>query len=122
MLNKTMIAVAAGAAFAYEDPENKIGDRYPRLEQKYEPISGNRSAARQVTPRQATPIQVTAFNRPVYDAPENKISDRYPLLELRTVSQIAPILRGQRVWNTQPEGGLVALGISPSRRMRAVSV
>ena len=34
------------------------------------------------------------------------------------VSQISPILRGQRVWNTQPLGGLAALGISPSRRMR----
>ncbi len=30
--------------------------------------------------------------------------------------------RAARVWNTQPDGGLVALGISPSRRMRAVSV
>ena len=60
MLNKTVIAITAGvifgsasAAIAYEDPENKIGDRYPRLEQRYEPISGNRSAARQATPRQA---------------------------------------------------------------------
>jgi hypothetical protein len=60
MLNKTMIAVAAGVIFssastaiAYEDPENKIGDRYPLLEQRYEPISGNRSAARQATSRRA---------------------------------------------------------------------
>ena len=28
-------------------------------------------------------------------------------------------LRGQRVWKTQPEGGLAALGISPCRRMRS---
>src|SRR5256885_149294 len=34
------------------------------------------------------------------------------------VSQIAPSLRGQRVWKGQPLGGLAALGISPSRRMR----
>ena len=29
------------------------------------------------------------------------------------VSQISPILRGQRVWNAQPLGGSAALGISP---------
>src|SRR5471032_3144997 len=34
-------------------------------------------------------------------------------------SQIAPILRGQRVWNTHPEGGFAALGNSPERRMRS---
>ena len=35
------------------------------------------------------------------------------------VSQIAPSLRGQRVWKTQPEGGSAALGISPSSRIRS---
>lgn len=42
MLNKTMIALSAAivlgsasATFAYEAPENKIGDRYPALEQRY---------------------------------------------------------------------------------------
>ena len=35
------------------------------------------------------------------------------------VSQIAPILRGQRVWKTQPLGGSAALGISPSSRIRS---
>ena len=36
-------------------------------------------------------------------------------------TQISPRNRGQRVWKTQPEGGFVALGISPSRRMRVRS-
>ena len=36
-------------------------------------------------------------------------------------TQISPRNRGQRVWKTQPEGGLAALGISPSRRMRVRS-
>ena len=35
------------------------------------------------------------------------------------VSQIAPSLRGQRVWNTHPEGGSAALGISPSSLIRS---
>ena len=34
-------------------------------------------------------------------------------------SQIAPSLRGQRVWKTQPDGGSAALGMSPSRRIRS---
>ena len=92
MLNKTKIGIAAAvilssasAAFAYEDPENKIGDRYPRLEQKYQPISGNRSAARQVAPKLSpASVQYT------FQAPENKIGDRYPLLEARTVSKRTP--------------------------------
>lgn len=29
-------------------------------------------------------------------------------------SQIAPILRGQRVWNLQPDGGSSALGTGPT--------
>ena len=92
MLYKTMIGITAGvilssasAAFAYEDPENRIGDRYPRLEQKYQPISVSRSTARQVAPKLA-PASVQYSSQ----APENKIGDRYPLLEARTVSQRAP--------------------------------
>ena len=30
-----------------------------------------------------------------------------------SLSQMRPSLRGQRVWKTQPGGGLSALGISP---------
>jgi len=36
-------------------------------------------------------------------------------------SQTAPILRGQRVWNTHPPGRFSALGSSPSSRIRFVS-
>ena len=35
-----------------------------------------------------------------------------------TSSQIAPSLRGQRVWKTQPEGGFAADGMSPESLMR----
>ena len=34
-------------------------------------------------------------------------------------SQIAPSLRGQRVWKTQPDGGAAALGMSPSSLIRS---
>ena len=60
MLNKTMIVLSAAvvlgsasAAFAYEAPENKIGDRYPFLEQVYQPISASKFAVRNVTSKGA---------------------------------------------------------------------
>ena len=34
-------------------------------------------------------------------------------------SHVPSMNRWQRVWNTQPDGGLAGLGISPSRRMRS---
>ncbi len=47
---------------------------------------------------------------------------RWPGLGSRTggarVSQMEPILRGQRVWNGQPVGGSVTLGGLPGRITR----
>jgi hypothetical protein len=83
MLNKTMIAITAGvilssasAAFAYEDPENKIGDRYPFLEQRYTPVAAStiRSSNLRVS-------QSSGYVQYAYEAPENRIGDRYPFLE-----------------------------------------
>src|SRR5476649_799776 len=79
MLNKTLIALSAAALFgsvsaslAYEAPENKIGDRFPALEQAYQPIAAAKVAVRKVMHRQAM------YG---YEAPENKIGDRFPFLE-----------------------------------------
>ena len=84
MLNKSMItlttAIVLGctsAAFAYEDPENRLGDRYPFLEQVYQPSSASRMARSYVTPRQTASLAQYAN-----EAPENRIGDRYPTLEL----------------------------------------
>lgn len=84
MFYKTMIGITAGvmlslasAAVAYEDPENKIGDRYPFLEQRYAPVAA--------TSLLGTNLRVSpASNLAQYsnEAPENKIGDRYPLLEM----------------------------------------
>ena len=83
MLFKTMIALTAAvvlgstsAAFAYEAPENKIGDRYPFLEQVYQPISANRLAAKDVMPR-----RIANLNQYADEVLEHKIGDRYPFLE-----------------------------------------
>ncbi|HYM35708.1 MAG TPA: hypothetical protein VET48_09955 [Steroidobacteraceae bacterium] len=83
MLNKTVIAltaatvlVSASAAFAYEDLENRIGDRYPFLEQTYAPISAPKFVRANVTYRQTSGL--SQFSN---EAPENKIGDRYPFLE-----------------------------------------
>jgi hypothetical protein len=84
MLYKTMIGItaavilsSASAAFSYEDPENKIGDRYPFLEQRYTPVAATtlRGTILRVSP-------ASNLAQYAYEAPENKISDRYPLLEM----------------------------------------
>ena len=84
MLNKTKIAltaatilVSASAAFAYEAPENKIGDRYPFLEQAYTSSGSVQKLVRaNVTYRQASNLSQYSS-----EVPENKIGDRYPFLE-----------------------------------------
>ena len=83
MFNKTMIGITAGvilssAAFAYEDIENRLGDRYPFLEQRYAPVAVNtfRSTNLRIN-------QVSNFVQYASEDPENKIGDRYPFLEQR---------------------------------------
>jgi hypothetical protein len=68
-----LIAGATTAAVAYEDPENKIGDRYPFLEQRYTPVATSNVAMKRMT--------VSQFDRHASEDPENKIGDRYPHLE-----------------------------------------
>src|SRR4029077_12041556 len=71
------IAISSSAALAYEDPENKIGDRYPFLEQRYTPVAA--------TMLRGTNLRVNRgsnFSQYAYEAPENQISDRYPFLEI----------------------------------------
>lgn len=68
-----LIAGATVSAAAYEDPENKIGDRYPFLEQRYTPVATGNVAAKRMT--------VSKFDRHASEDPENKIGDRYPFLE-----------------------------------------
>lgn len=69
-----LIAGATSAAVAYEDPENKIGDRFPFLEQQY-PITRNTGA------RQVKMAQHVSLPQYANEDPENKIGDRFPLLE-----------------------------------------
>ena len=83
MFTKSILACAAAvvvssatAVFAYEDPENKLGDRYPFLEQAYQPTAASRSVGRYVTPR-----QVVSLNQSINEDSENRLSDRYPFLE-----------------------------------------
>lgn len=99
MFNKTMIALAATAAlssisatFAYEDPENKIGDRYPFLEQRYS-LDQRQSAAsaRMIAAGSGNSAmwQSAYVGQYASEVPENKIGDRYPLLE----QAVAPTAR-----------------------------
>ncbi len=66
---------AATAAIAYEDPEARMGDRYPWLEPGYQ------SMASRIAVVTAGSGQAAAVDRLAYQEPENKIGDRYPWLE-----------------------------------------
>ena len=70
-----LIVAATATVSAYEAPENKIGDRYPFLEQTYNP-----AAARSVGPRHMKYAQAAILNQDIED-PEAKIADRFPFLE-----------------------------------------
>ena len=76
-LSAVTVLACTSAAFAYEDPENRLGDRYPFLEQVYQPSSASRMDRSYVTQR-----QTAGFAQYANEAPENRIGDRYPTLEL----------------------------------------
>ena len=83
MLNRTTIALTAAvalgfaaAAFAYEEPENRIGDRYPFLELAVGPVQANSIGNTNLMVRQFAGVDQFA-----YEEPENRIGDRYPRLE-----------------------------------------
>jgi hypothetical protein len=83
MFSKYAIALSAlflvggtAVAVAYEDPENKIADRYPSLETIERTVTTPAISARQMK------VQRNAkLDQFVDEDPESKISDRYPFLE-----------------------------------------
>jgi hypothetical protein len=82
MLTKTKLTLAAAAAIsaataaiAFDDPESRIGDRYPWLEPGY------RSMASPAAVGVAGSRQAMAIDQLAYQDPESKIGDRYPWLE-----------------------------------------
>ena len=101
MLNKTLIALSAAAvlgsvsaAFSYETPENKIGDRYPFLEQTYKPTTATRTSGGTVTPRHAV-------NQIGNEDADNMIGDRYPSLAKVYQPVVTTKFAGQRVPHRQ---------------------
>ncbi len=119
MLNKTMITLTAAvvlgsvsAAFAYEDIENRLSDRYPFLDQVYQPISGSRLAVRSVMPR-----QVATLNQYSNEAPENKIGDRYPLLELAYQPSATSRSAGRYVTPTQVASSMQYANDAPENKI-----
>ena len=90
MLNKTIIVLTSvltfgsvSASFAYEDPENKIGDRYPFLEQRDSAVTTTKATRTNLVRRQSN--QRSGVAAYAVEDPENKIGDRYPFLEPRIV-------------------------------------
>jgi hypothetical protein len=96
MFTKATITLSAlilfgvtATAVAYEDPENKIGDRYPTLEQRYTPVAPGYGAANRT--------QTSIFDRHMSEDSENKIGDRYPFLEQTYASRSARSLGSVRI-------------------------
>ena len=86
-LSVVAVLGSATAAFAYEAPENKLGDRYPFLEQQYRPVA---------TP--AGQYHATTAGLYMNQVPENKIGDRYPWLEAPTkIVTVKSTVRANRV-------------------------
>jgi len=85
MLTKTKIALStllvvgfASAALAAETPENKIGDRYPFLEQTYQQSAGTSAFASAAVRHSVNGFASAAL---AGEVPEGRIGDRYPQLE-----------------------------------------
>ena len=108
MLNKTIIVLTSvltfgsvSASFAYEDPENKIGDRYPLLEQRDRAVTTTKATRTNLARRQSSQrLGVATY---AVEDPENKIGDRYPFLEPRIVQtgRVSTVSRHARhvVWH-----------------------
>ncbi len=83
MLNKSIIALSAllivggaSSAFAYEEPEHRLGDRYSFLVKVDRPAPTGRVATRNAAVRQAAKLDLYTN-----EVPEHIIGDRYPFLE-----------------------------------------
>ena len=99
MSNKTIIALSAiallgsvSAASAYEDPSNRIGDRYAHLEMTYAPVATKATGNRMLIRPAATRTQTVA------EVPENRLGDRYAFL----VTGYAPATSNYSARATRP--------------------
>jgi hypothetical protein len=97
MFSKYKIALAAlmliggsTIALAYDDPESKIGDRYPFLEKVDRSPAASVGAQIGRTQRH---MKLAGF---VNEDPEYKIADRYPALEQIEAPTQSAVITGQR--------------------------
>ena len=89
MFNKTMIALAAAAivgsvsaALSYEDPEYRLADRYPFLDQ-------SQSAVRNIGGPYVVGRSMVSLNKSTTEDAEWHIGDRYPTLDTSAPSSTA---------------------------------
>lgn len=88
MLTRKTLAIAAllfigvaPTAFAAEDPESNIGDRYPFLQQSYNPAVAHSAGMRHMTSARISQLNVKD--------PESDVADRYPFLDQGYNSAVA---------------------------------
>ena len=76
MLAAITIVGTASGAFAYDDPDNRIGDRYPWLD-----ASSRSVAARNIGAPYVPARGLARLDQPMPEDVEARIGDRYPGLE-----------------------------------------
>lgn len=75
-ITAVMIVGTASAAFAYQDPASRLGDRYPFLEPGYWAMAAERFAVSAAVARRGH-----STGQSTYRDPASKLADRYPFLE-----------------------------------------
>ncbi len=101
------VTLVSSMAYAYEDPESRIGDRYPSLDQ----------SSRTVTSRNIGGVYVPALglarlDQPMSEDVEARVGDRYPRLE-----QTTPPFSAARVVNARVEGPAIVYYEDPESRL-----
>jgi hypothetical protein len=97
-LSALLLFGATATAVAYDDPEAKIGDRYPQLETG--PSHGSKAIAKRMT--------VSRLGSSEIEDPESKMGDRYPLQDKTYASvSTAVAVNGMRPTTVQVWAGEV---------------
>lgn len=120
MFNKSMIALtaavivgSASAAFSYDDPESRIGDKYPFLEQQPSRTIAVRNIGGPYLPVRST----VSLNQPLPEDVEAQIADKYPTLEPAAPPASAASILRTRVAMRQAETSLLTIYEDPESRV-----
>ena len=119
MFNKRLIALtaavivgSASAAFSYDDPESRIGDKYPWLDQSSRPILSRNVGGPYVPAR-----QLAGLDQRMVEDVESRVADRYPTLEPNIPPQSAGSILRARVSMRQGQYSVLTSYADPESRI-----